>query len=302
MRFRGVQRTDGQVVIDTPFLRDASLTCKAKGLLAVLYSWPVGAPVTITAILELTCDGRDAVTKAWAELEKAGYLVSTNDGLQIAENRNPQTVAVTGNREKPLVRVSVTVPGSFVSGGKSEARVNGTRIAENHESVLGDFSEKQQKRNLGALREIAKRHGTGSRKIANAVDDPGGSALLEREHPEGSLNDDAHPATLFGAGVDENAETIFRTSAIGKWEVFKSTPTMREAELKGIDVPYYFRRLLGWSNKLSTRVAKNRRTAHGWLSTAQDWMEKDLEQGRLRTVAGKAADDEALMEFLKLGR
>lgn len=303
MRFRGVQRVGGQVVIDTPFLRDALLTCKAKGLLAVLYSWPQGEPVTITALLGYTCDGRDAVTKAWNELEEAGYLVTTKDGVQIAEKRQPPSVPVAGKHEKPLVTVTPVVPPSFVKGGKSASLLNGARIAENHETAIGAIPDKRQKRNLDALRKIANPPGSELPKIGNGIASSRRGSLLVENNTEGILSsDDERPANLFGPEVDEDKVTIFRNSAIGTWEVFKSTPSMREAEAKGIDVPHYFRAVLGWSNKLSPRVAKNQRTAHGWLSTAEDWMAKDLELGKLRTVAGKASDDAALMEFLNMGR
>lgn len=302
MKFRGVQRSGGQVLIDRPFLCDASLSCKAKGLLAIMYSWPQDEHITVTALLKLTSDGRDAITKAWSELEKAGYLVETVDGVRIAENPQKPSMNFPENREKVSLG---TFEASLLVGMAAEVGRE-SRIAENREKASMGFRDNREKADSpvrASLRKIAKSPPEELREIANGPSKP--VVLLSTEEnntKDLSSSDEGADQNLFGSDIDEARQSIFRLSVVSKWEVFKSTPSMREAELLGIDVAHYHRRLLSWSNRQSPRVKKNQRTAHGWLSTAEDWMGKDKQDGKLVTVAGKQADDQALIEFLRMGR
>lgn len=293
-------------MIDRPFLCDASLSCKAKGLLAIMYSWPKDEHITVTALLKLTSDGRDAITKAWAELKDAGYLVETVDGLRIAENREKSSMEFQENPEKLSAGMVQAFPLLIMDGEKVVGLTNGARIADNREKSSMGFRENREKSvptDKASLRKIAKSPPEELRKIANGPSRP--VVLLSTEEnntKDLSSSDEGADQNLFGSDIDEARQSIFRLSVVAKWEVFKSTPSMREAELLGIDVAHYHRRLLSWSNRQSPRVKKNQRTAHGWLSTAEDWMGKDKQDGKLVTVAGKQADDQALIEFLRMGR
>ena len=99
MRFVGIRRIEGYVTVSTAPLVDGALTLKAKGLLALLYTWPLDTQVTVSGIVRLCSEGRTAVDAAWEELVKAGYLIVNKDGVQIHENREVIRGRFRGNLE-----------------------------------------------------------------------------------------------------------------------------------------------------------------------------------------------------------
>lgn len=69
-----VQRTAGYTVMSNHHLRDKRLSLKAKGLLSVILSLPEDWDYTIAGLAAITDTGKDAISAALKELEKAGYI------------------------------------------------------------------------------------------------------------------------------------------------------------------------------------------------------------------------------------
>lgn len=56
------------------YLVDAGLSLKAKGLLSLILIMPDSESLSVAKLTTYSLDGRDGVTTAVRELEKAGYL------------------------------------------------------------------------------------------------------------------------------------------------------------------------------------------------------------------------------------
>lgn len=67
------KRNSNYTTISNVFLRDIRLSCKAKGILAVIMGLPDDWDFSIRGILSITKEGRDAVYSAIKELKNYGY-------------------------------------------------------------------------------------------------------------------------------------------------------------------------------------------------------------------------------------
>lgn len=133
------------------------------------------------------------------------------------------------------------------------------------------------------------------------IEQPTGSKSEPRggaksEHNNITNNNILDNKDLFGEIViDPKKKTLFKNCVYSDFSKFKLK--LKEVEELGIDVGYYHRAIDRWSRSSSTK-----RTADGWLATAENWMEKDKEKGQLRMVKSEdqlvKQDDEAL-EYLK---
>ncbi|WP_435216386.1 hypothetical protein [Streptomyces sp. bgisy034] len=72
---RGVMAADGFTQIANGLFRDSELSYKAKGLLGYVSTHTDGWQVTVTDLVRLGPDGREAVRTGLKELEARGYLV-----------------------------------------------------------------------------------------------------------------------------------------------------------------------------------------------------------------------------------
>lgn len=72
-------------MVPTEFLKDPSVSMKAKGLLSFLLSLPSDWVIYKTKLSEYFLDGKDSISSAWDELETLGYIQSIriigSDGL-----------------------------------------------------------------------------------------------------------------------------------------------------------------------------------------------------------------------------
>lgn len=73
--------TDNFTMVANAALRDPRLSLRARGLLAMLMSYPDGWQVNADRIAQTTPEGRDAVRKAMSELTALGYVTKTEAGL-----------------------------------------------------------------------------------------------------------------------------------------------------------------------------------------------------------------------------
>lgn len=70
-----VERTRDYTVMSNYHLRDAGLSLKAKGLLAIMLSLPDDWNYSTRGLAKICKEGVDAIGKALKELEQAGYIV-----------------------------------------------------------------------------------------------------------------------------------------------------------------------------------------------------------------------------------
>jgi hypothetical protein len=72
-------------MVPTEFLRDKSISLKAKGLLSFLLSLPHDWVIYKSKLTDYSLDGKDSISSAWDELELLGYIHSVriigDDGL-----------------------------------------------------------------------------------------------------------------------------------------------------------------------------------------------------------------------------
>lgn len=72
---RGSRASDNFAQISNGALRDKNLTLRARGLLAMMLSYPAGWTITSERLALGCVEGRDAIRRVLRELEDAGYLV-----------------------------------------------------------------------------------------------------------------------------------------------------------------------------------------------------------------------------------
>jgi len=105
MKYRR-HKKDNYTCIDNHVFRDNSLSMKAKGLLAQIYSLPDDWEYSVKGLTSLFSDGKDAVNSALQELIDHGYIVRTQrinksgkfDGYEYDIYETPQTEKA----EKPI--------------------------------------------------------------------------------------------------------------------------------------------------------------------------------------------------------
>ena len=69
-----VERTQNYTVMSNYYLRDKTLSLKAKGLLSLMLSLPETWDYTLAGLARISLEGKDAIRAAVVELEKAGYI------------------------------------------------------------------------------------------------------------------------------------------------------------------------------------------------------------------------------------
>lgn len=113
------------------YLVDAKLSLKAKGLLSLIMLLPDAENLSVAKLTTYSLDGRDGVTAAVRELEKAGYLTrqqqnASNGRLEGCEyvvntSKTPNTskTSKTVNALKPLSNISLSLSKGGVGGNLS---------------------------------------------------------------------------------------------------------------------------------------------------------------------------------------
>jgi hypothetical protein len=74
MSFKGLYRDADYGLVHKDFALFGTLSLKARGLYALLSCWPLSERLSVSAVLLLVPDGREAVTNAWRELVSAGLI------------------------------------------------------------------------------------------------------------------------------------------------------------------------------------------------------------------------------------
>ena len=72
-----LDRKDNYTIISNSVLKNKNLSLKAKGLYAYMWSLPDDWDYSVTGLVTLLKEGKDAINEALKELEREGYLVRT---------------------------------------------------------------------------------------------------------------------------------------------------------------------------------------------------------------------------------
>ncbi len=119
MSFKGLYRDADYGLVHKDIALFSKLTLKARGLYAVLACWPTSERLSISAVLRVVPDGRDAVTAAWRELQSAGMIgpkissakvgVTRKNGLAKGTHEAKKTDAIFGEIQKNAVDPDIVV-------------------------------------------------------------------------------------------------------------------------------------------------------------------------------------------------
>lgn len=291
MRFKG-NPSQSYVLVHERVLRDAKLSLKAKGLLAVILLQPVGEHLTITAIMQSCKDGRDGVTTAWAELLDAGYLVETGSDYEVREN--PKSEPHTFGKTPKTTSVVVSTSGPTGSGGVSDAVE--VKIAGIPEVSTGGVTANPETDAVVPVRNTRKKSGGNSGKAGTDV--VPGRVVVSLSESSGSEEErETHASDLFGNGIDKERRCRMRKNPIADLEVAKLV--FSEAEALGIDWRFYHEAILGWSDKKPRLL----RDFYGWKATIEGAMRRDKTTNKLRTVAQageQQTKQDALLNYLSM--
>ena len=105
-KFIRTKKERNYTTLDNTFIRDTTLSWKAKGVMTYLLSLPDDWVVYLSEIQKHASDGRDSLRTAVAELLEKGYLVQTGGNTfdffekpRVAANVNQETRPATTQEE-----------------------------------------------------------------------------------------------------------------------------------------------------------------------------------------------------------
>ena len=85
-----VERNTGYTVMSNHHLRNKELTLKAKGLLSQMLSLPEDWDYTLAGLSHINREKIDAIREAVRELERAGYIVRSREGISSVQGNATQ--------------------------------------------------------------------------------------------------------------------------------------------------------------------------------------------------------------------
>lgn len=127
-------KKDNYTCIDNQVFKDHSLSMKAKGLLAQIYSLPENWEYSVRGLSTLFSDGREAVNNALQELIDHGYIVRTQktnqfgkfDGYEYDIYETPQKVAGNPFTENPSTEKPITENSTQLNTKESNTKESNT--------------------------------------------------------------------------------------------------------------------------------------------------------------------------------
>lgn len=260
-------------------LHDVRITFKAKGLMAYLLSYPVGAEVPKKAILAACSDGRDAINSAIDELVRFGYVLRTSNGAVRVLTDLPG--GGTAGAENP--HIDAENPHDRKAAGAEnphlEPPVEHDPVRKIRTSASEPPAEKDQVRKIrtegGAVEHETTGAGAENPQPRAGAHDSLSSLFHEVEAKE---QDGVQGKPIANDEGERARVWIFRNSPVATLEVFKSR-LVKEAGL-GIDVDHYFHAVLDWSNMNEGK----KRSVEGWISTARTFMRGDMKKGGVKMI------------------
>lgn len=144
MKYRR-HKKDNYTCIDNHVFRDNSLSMKAKGLLAQIYSLPDDWEYSVKGLTSLFSDGKDAVNSALQELIDHGYIIRTQrinksgkfDGYEYDIYETPQTEkAEKPITENPSTDNPITEKSTQLNTKEENTKKENTELKEESKKTL----------------------------------------------------------------------------------------------------------------------------------------------------------------------
>jgi hypothetical protein len=110
-----------------------------------------------------------------------------------------------------------------------------------------------------------------------------------------NTNDKGENSSLFPE-LDPKAETTFQQSPVYDKKLFFSQ-LFKEGEM-GIDLNYYYGAVDDWTEGLSSRDKRKKKTARGWIAQARTFMRMDNNDGKLKMNGDGAQMRDKMSKFL----
>lgn len=126
---RTITPADHFTIVPNDWLRDQSLSWKARGLLAYLMSHTTEWTTSVAALVRAGTDGKDAVLSGVRELEQAGYLVRTQS--RTVEGQFGETDYDLVDPSAPLADYPATVEPATVEPATVRPTPKKTNLSEN---------------------------------------------------------------------------------------------------------------------------------------------------------------------------
>lgn len=98
--------------------------------------------------------------------------------------------------------------------------------------------------------------------------------ILEEDKPGEKAPDSLFPE-IEVEQVDKSKKTLFRNSVYKDFDTFALK--FKSPEYERVDLFHYYTSVKNWSDK-----SDKKRTARGWIATAQDFMRGDIEKQKLK--------------------
>lgn len=159
-------------------IRDPSLSLKAKGMLALMLSYPDDWTYHLTHLEGLSADGRDATRAAVRELEAAGYVTrrqTRDEGGRLAHAEYMVADTVDG-----LSVDGSTGDGSPVDGKPATTKTEGTKTEATKTDDTNPLPPPDDAPEVDALMDVVEEQGNQERIRRHSTHD---RAVLASQHP-----------------------------------------------------------------------------------------------------------------------
>ena len=131
--------------VSNHYLRDNSLSFKAKGLLTLMLSLPEDWDYTIAGLAQFTADGRVSIANTIRELEERGYIRRNQTrGEYGAFAQNEYWIYEVPQNDEPPCAENVETVDSDEEISENEASGSNEPLADNVSTAINDLSVSQQ--------------------------------------------------------------------------------------------------------------------------------------------------------------
>lgn len=247
--------TSDYTVLNNHFLKNKSLSWKAKGLISYIMMLPDDWKLNMKDLQNRSTDGRDSLMTGMKELIEEGYCQRTleRDNHGIISGYQYEITDTPEFKNEPETENPSTVKPS----------------TDKPETVKPDTDNQHL-------------------LITNKEEN-----TKEEKKPGVKTPDSLFPESEVEQ-IDKTRKTLFSNSVYKDFNIFELK--FKSPEYEKVDLFYYFTSVKNWSDK-----SDKKRTARGWIATAQDFMRGDNEKKKLKLkpeFTGTQNRD-SMMEYLK---
>ena len=263
-------RNFGYSVVDNTALEDSRLSWKAKAIITYIVGKPIGWKCRISDLVKKSKDGKGSVQSAIKELKKYGYA-------ELIVERDPETGQFADQYLSILDRPMLENP-------QTENPPTENRQTVNPQTV----NPPTEKPKVGKT-ESRKTRKTEKPKVGKSA--PNNNTSSNKDYQKEQYSRRGADVDLFGD--DRERESKFKNSLAHNQETFCAG--LKKYADAGVDLDHYHAAILNWSNR--KRIT---RTADGWIATAENWIKRDADDGKLVTVPGVElanSTDQKLKDF-----